>query len=51
LRFFLTLREVHMAVFHQHRAFIDKHAHRKCQSAQSHNVDRLPGEPEEHYRH
>src|SRR6266404_3434503 len=42
---------MHMDVFHEHRAFVDQHAHRKCQAAQSHNVDRLPSEAQQHYRH
>ena len=37
-----------MDVFHQHRAFVDQHAHGKCQATESHDVDRLPGEPQQH---
>ncbi len=41
---------MHVDVFHQDRAFIDQHAHGKCQAAQRHDVDRLSGEPQQHDR-
>jgi len=36
-----------MDVFHEHCAFVDQYTHSQSQTAQSHNVDRLSGQPQQ----